>query len=470
MGSNNSITAAAAISNLPDYFNESTLEKLVGGTHQLNRHFYENFKEKSGVNVGLISKTIVLEYAKLRDIYISFAWGKDYDRRWTQERLSILVKMLRLRGISCHFDDNFEEYKRKHESCIDLIDNSQLFVCCTTSKYMERVNRINGMKPNKNSFEFNHALHTKGLPRMVFLLMDSSVFNVIAWEGRMAKANQSLNPYHDFSTDIDFDRKISILLANIVSLITPLRDQTFGVTLPHDEVAKSESQLRELMRSKSPMLLPSEWITAQVKLVTQNALSEGSSSSSPSSSSATAAAAAAKIAHLHSLELLVGMGERHTSLDDNELDRYYERLGGNNKNTPPPPPSNTIPHTLITYPSNSNNISYRILFVPYFLLTEEMIVPPETQLDKDSASRFFILEKQSHNDTVLSRIRKKESQEGTNTQYFDDDSLPSPYGSPMLSSPSQKHRKKSVDYLRRSSKAGSDIIDYAAMVEGTYPP
>ena len=316
-------STATAISALPDHFNEITLEKLVGGTHQLNRHFYENFKDKS---TGLISKNVVLEYAKLRDVYISFAWGKDHERRWTQERLSILVKMLRLRGISCHFDDNFEEYKRKHESCIDLIDNAQLFVCCATSKYMERVNRINGMKPNKNSFEFNHALHTKGLPRMVFLLLDSSVFNVVAWEGRMAKANQSLNPYHDFATDADFERKISILLANILSLITPLRDQTFGVTLTHDEAAVAESELRDVIRNKSPMLRPSEWVTTQVKLIAQSALLGGASSSptSPPPSSSSA-----KIAHLYSLGMLVGMGMRDASMDDNELDLYYERLGGN---------------------------------------------------------------------------------------------------------------------------------------------
>ena len=99
-----------------------------------------------------------------------------------------------------------------------------------------------------------------------------------------------------------------------------------------------------------------------------------------------------------------------------------------------------------------------------------MTLVPESQQEKDSASRFFILEKRSQDDFLLSRIRKHELGEGHVDKDVDHDESPySPYGSPKYLNSPQRSRK-SVDYSRRSSNAASEIIDYQALMEGAPPP
>ena len=91
----------------------------------------------------------------------------------------------------------------------------------------------------------------------------------------------------------------------------------------------------------------------------------------------------------------------------------------------------------------------------------------DSQLDKDSASRFFILEKQSQDDMILSRISKKATTENEKEDNFADNASPhTPYepSKSPISSPHQ--RTKSRDFSRRGSRAGSEMIDYQALLEG----
>ena len=110
---------------------------------------------------------------------------------------------------SLRSDDTADAYQSiTHENVVKRIDQAQLSICGITSTYQNNVNRVNGMKPNRNSFEFHHILSTKKLPKMIFLLMEKSSGNVTTWSGVLTKCKQSLNVFHDFSLDMDMDRKV----------------------------------------------------------------------------------------------------------------------------------------------------------------------------------------------------------------------------------------------------------------------
>ena len=74
------------------------------------------------------------------------------------------------------------------------IDQAQFSICGMTGTYQNNVNRVNGMKPNRNSFEFHHILSTKKLPKMIFLLMEKSTRNVTTWQVSCALFLQISDP------------------------------------------------------------------------------------------------------------------------------------------------------------------------------------------------------------------------------------------------------------------------------------
>lgn len=59
------------VSNLPDYLDINTFKEFAGDD-RFNRDYFYAYKDP---NTGKLSKEKVLEYALLKDIYVSYSWG-----------------------------------------------------------------------------------------------------------------------------------------------------------------------------------------------------------------------------------------------------------------------------------------------------------------------------------------------------------------------------------------------------------
>ena len=201
--------------------------------------------------------------------------------------------MLRLRGWVVHFDGDAEKYKSaRHEEVTTRVDRAQIFLCCVTAAYKDNVNRVNGLKANKNSFEFIQALGTKRLPKMVFLLMEHAVCNVAAWDGVLGKCRSSTNPFHDFMADTDVDRKVALLAANIDAMICPIakcqqppasapapaapQARAPGATVFDGKDGQEEREEDTAPKRRSLMLLPAAHVVSSATQLVKAALGEGS--------------------------------------------------------------------------------------------------------------------------------------------------------------------------------------------------
>ena len=203
---------------IPDYLDIHDFAELSGD--RFDRDFFYAYKDPS---TGTLSKQKFLEFANLTDLYFSYCWGPDEDGERLQDRLGIITTWLSEKGLICHYDGDLQSYQCGHESIREEIDNSQIFIACVTQKYINKVKRIEGAKPNKNSFEFNHAKHTKTFKNMVFLIMDRSVLHLSSWSDLIGKKNTEIINIHDFTVNTDHNYISEVLYKNIISLVTPLR-------------------------------------------------------------------------------------------------------------------------------------------------------------------------------------------------------------------------------------------------------
>ena len=207
---------------IPEQLDIKTFTALSGD--RFDGNFFYAFKDQA---TGTISKQKFLEFANKTDAYFSYYWGVDEEGERIQDRLSTMATWLLHRGLICHFDGDIQSYQCRHQNIQDEIDNAQVFISCVTQKYINRVKRIEESKPNKNSFEYNHAKRTKSYKKMIFLILDRSVLHLSSWSDLIGIDNLETINIHDFTVDENLDMKYEMLYQNVMNLVTPLRLVSF---------------------------------------------------------------------------------------------------------------------------------------------------------------------------------------------------------------------------------------------------
>ena len=240
---------AGASSTVPEHLDIKSFTELSGD--RFDRNFFYAFKDQA---TGTITKQKFLEVANVRDVYFSYYWGADEEGERIQDRLGTMVTWLLQRGLLCHFDGDIQSYQCSHQSIHDEINNAQIFISCVTQKYINRVKRIEDSKPNKNSFEYNHAKRTKSYKKMIFLILDRSVLHLSSWSDLVGLDNSETVNIHDFTVDENLDMKYEILYQNVMNLVTPLRLVSY---FPQAS-ARAKSNLSKMKTSESRSVIASE--------------------------------------------------------------------------------------------------------------------------------------------------------------------------------------------------------------------
>lgn len=207
---------------VPERLDIKAFAELSGD--RFDRNFFYAFKDQA---TGTISKQKFLEFADVTDVYFSYFWGADEEGDQVQDRVGAMAIWLLQRGLICHFHGDIQSYQSGHQNVQKEIDNSQVFISCVTHKYINRVNRIEDAKPNKNSYEFNHAKRTKSYDKMIFLILDRSVLHLSSWSDLTESNNIETINIHDFTVDENLDLKYEVLYQNVINLVTPLRLVSF---------------------------------------------------------------------------------------------------------------------------------------------------------------------------------------------------------------------------------------------------
>jgi hypothetical protein len=313
---------------MPPWLDAVAFAELAG--ERYNPFFFSAFADPIS---NLISTDIVLAEARRTDVYVSYAWGRDSHRRRTRDRLARIVAHLRRRGFVVHFDDHADTYALPHADTAQCIDNAQVFLSCVTANYVERVNRSNGVKPNKNSFEFNHALHSKA-DRMVFLLMDESALDAEAWRGRLARVAQLTEacPLVDCSKDGDgeAERQAWAVGAALDALATPLMRQTYGAASGVPAQAEAQALLGGRKGAPSPMLTHTEPVVARAAELVRLAL-RADAPAAPAINSPMPSSSSSRFSPSRPPPLSPGPPALHPpptpAFLHVDADAYYERLG-----------------------------------------------------------------------------------------------------------------------------------------------
>ena len=240
---------AGASCTIPEHLDIKSFTELSGD--RFDRNFFYAFKDQA---TGTITKQKFLEVANVRDVYFSYYWGADEEGERIQDRLGTMVTWLSQRGLLCHFDGDIQSYQCSHQSILDKINNAQVFISCVTQKYINRVKRIEDSKPNKNSFEYNHAKRTKSYKKMIFLILDRSVLHLSSWSDLVGLDNSETINIHDFTVDENLDTKNEILYQNVMNLVTPLRLVSY---FPQAS-ARAKSNLSKMKTSESRSVTASE--------------------------------------------------------------------------------------------------------------------------------------------------------------------------------------------------------------------
>ena len=212
----------AALSAAPDEIDIETFAKIAGD--RFDRNFFYAYKDPT---TGNISKSKLQEFASLTDVYFSFCWGRDEDGEKVQEKLGLVASYLAKRGLICRCDNDLYSYQCGYETVQRRIDNSQIFVACVTQKYINRVLQADEIRPNKNSYEFNHAKNTKSLKTMILLVMDTSALHLTSLTDLFDNKESRSMTILDYVGDDNTNVKNEMLHTNITKLATPLRFYSF---------------------------------------------------------------------------------------------------------------------------------------------------------------------------------------------------------------------------------------------------
>ena len=212
----------SALSAAPDEIDIETFAKIAGD--RFDRNFFYAYKDPA---TGNISKSKLQEFAILTDVYFSFCWGRDEDGEKIQEKLGLAASYLTKHGLICRCDNDLHSYQCGYETVRERIDNSQIFVACITQKYINRVLQADEIRPNKNSYEFNHAKNTKSLKAIILLVMDMSVLHLTSWTDLVDNEESKSMTILDYVGDDNVNVKYEMLLTNIRKLATPLRFYSF---------------------------------------------------------------------------------------------------------------------------------------------------------------------------------------------------------------------------------------------------